>query len=239
MTAAAPTIKRFNNRIFNQPGAEDITLRSCEQVIRMGISLFADTGDALAAIRDRKLYKPKYATFAEYCKVRWGMSRAHAYRLIDAAAYTAKCLQLGTPPPKSEGEAREQIHAQRFPAAPAPTDEELEQMARIRERAEAERAARPPVDWSRIFTGQPPPTGEVVDALDLVKLLKAIPLTKYSPEGGRFMIRRVNEAIIELHKFHHDLVKAFPDPDPSFGIQDKLFGLQPDEIIIKKRAVRV
>lgn len=56
-----------------------------EEIIERGLATFIEVGRALMAIRDRELYKDKYLTFKDYCQVRWGMTRQHAYRLIDAA----------------------------------------------------------------------------------------------------------------------------------------------------------
>jgi hypothetical protein len=36
-------------------------------------------------IRDKRLYKDRYATFEEYCQKRWEFTRAYASNLISAA----------------------------------------------------------------------------------------------------------------------------------------------------------
>ena len=41
---------------------------------------------ALKLLRDRRLYRSTHGTFEEYAKERFGYNRAHAYRLINAAA---------------------------------------------------------------------------------------------------------------------------------------------------------
>ncbi len=65
-----------------------------ETVIEEGRQTFADVGNALAEIRDAKLYREVYPTFEEYCRARWGMSRIHSYRQI-AAAKIAEMLPTG------------------------------------------------------------------------------------------------------------------------------------------------
>ena len=45
------------------------------------------------------------ATFEEYCKERWGMNRAHAYRLIDAAEVVNNLSPIGDIP-ANESQAR-------------------------------------------------------------------------------------------------------------------------------------
>jgi hypothetical protein len=53
------------------------------------------------AIRDKGLYKDVlgFATFEEYCKARWDMSKMHAYRLMDSCKVieVLKSNQLVTP----------------------------------------------------------------------------------------------------------------------------------------------
>ena len=39
----------------------------------------------MQTIRKEQLYKDKYKTFDDYCRERWGYSKTHANRLIDAA----------------------------------------------------------------------------------------------------------------------------------------------------------
>ena len=47
---------------------------------------FCQAGQALAELRDRRLYRSTHQTFEDYCRDRFAFQRAHAYRLIDAAA---------------------------------------------------------------------------------------------------------------------------------------------------------
>ncbi len=65
-------------------------LEQCEATIRSGLQTFFDVGRALLAIRDQHLYRESHQTFERYCRVIWDMSRAHAYRLIGAAAIIQK-----------------------------------------------------------------------------------------------------------------------------------------------------
>jgi len=60
-------------------------LNTYERTIEKGMGTFVEVGNALKAIRDKKLYKLSHKTFAEYAKDRWGWGRSHAYRMIDAA----------------------------------------------------------------------------------------------------------------------------------------------------------
>lgn len=64
---------------------EATDLARCERVIREGLPTFRAVGEALAVIRDSRLYRTKYKTFAAYCDAAWGWTDRHARRLIVAS----------------------------------------------------------------------------------------------------------------------------------------------------------
>ena len=61
-----------------------------EETIQRGFDTFVDVGQALASIRDDKLYREQHATFDDYCRSRWNYTRQHVYRLINAAETVAQ-----------------------------------------------------------------------------------------------------------------------------------------------------
>lgn len=77
-----------------------------EAVIEQGLKTFVDVGNALLAIRDKRLYRQDFGTFEEYCQQRWGMERAHAYRLIDSAKVVNTLSPIGDILPATESQAR-------------------------------------------------------------------------------------------------------------------------------------
>lgn len=85
---------------------ESKRLKECEKVIERGIDTFYQVGNALAEIRELRLYRLAYPTFEDYCKKRWDMSRFYAHRLIDAAQVVENLLPMGNIP-ASERQARE------------------------------------------------------------------------------------------------------------------------------------
>ena len=87
--------------------SESNALTEHEAVIERGIQTFYEVGIALADIRDRKLYRAEHGTFEDYCQQRWQMSKAHAYRMIDAAEVVSPIGDSGLPLPANEGQARE------------------------------------------------------------------------------------------------------------------------------------
>lgn len=67
-----------------------------------------DAGEALREIRDSRLYRERgFSTFEDYCRERWGMSRIHAHRKIEASSIL-EALPIGnTEPPPPESQLRE------------------------------------------------------------------------------------------------------------------------------------
>ena len=79
----------------------------CEAVIERGLGTFMEVGTALATIRDARLYRVKHATFEDYCRERWNLSRPRAYQLIDAADTAEEMSTIvDTPSITNEGQAR-------------------------------------------------------------------------------------------------------------------------------------
>jgi hypothetical protein len=61
-------------------------LVNLERAVRQGLQVFYRVGEALAEIRDRKLYKQHgFTDFRDYLQEYWNMGKSKAYRLIDAA----------------------------------------------------------------------------------------------------------------------------------------------------------
>jgi hypothetical protein len=70
-------------------------LQKHEEVIEKGLKTFLEVGAALADIRDRRLYRVDYHSFATYLEEKWSLKKAHAYRLIDAATTYSHLLTNG------------------------------------------------------------------------------------------------------------------------------------------------
>lgn len=74
-----------------------------ESAIERGARTFIEVGNALAAIRDKRLYRGPYQTFEDYCRARWGMGRRYANRIVEAAEVAER---LGPHGPKPTMEAQ-------------------------------------------------------------------------------------------------------------------------------------
>lgn len=85
---------------------ELVRLKECESRIENGVQAMIDAGNALAEIRDSRLYREQYGTFEAYVKERWGQSRAHAYRIIHAAGIVSGLSPMGDITPTNERQAR-------------------------------------------------------------------------------------------------------------------------------------
>ncbi len=64
---------------------EAYELRICERSIESNIKGFVEVGNALATIREGRLYRGTHDTFESYLKARWQIGRSYASRLIGAA----------------------------------------------------------------------------------------------------------------------------------------------------------
>ena len=78
---------------------ENTELRNCEKTIRDRLPAIIEVGQALAAIRDGKLYRDTHATFKAYCQERWKFSDSRARQLIGGAvrAKTVESVTRVTP----------------------------------------------------------------------------------------------------------------------------------------------
>jgi hypothetical protein len=81
-------------------------LDQLEARIETGFKKFHEIGTALLSIRDGRLYRSVYPNFREYCLARWGIQRAHAYRLMAAADVVRQLSPVGCALPQSERQAR-------------------------------------------------------------------------------------------------------------------------------------
>lgn len=81
-------------------------LARCEEVINSGLKTFLDVGEALAVIRDDRLYRSEFQTFGQYCRARWGFNDRRASQLISAADVVSTIVETGLPAPANEGQAR-------------------------------------------------------------------------------------------------------------------------------------
>jgi hypothetical protein len=83
------------------------TLDQCEASIDAYRRQYLRVAEALATIRDGRLYRGQYGTFEDYCEQRWGFSRRRGYQLIDAAAACEPLVHADMPAPATERVARE------------------------------------------------------------------------------------------------------------------------------------
>jgi len=86
---------------------ESTQLAELEAVVQRGLATFVDVGNALAGIRDARLYRASHGTFEEYLLSRWGMARRTAYRMIEAAQVVGNVSHGTQIPPANERQARE------------------------------------------------------------------------------------------------------------------------------------
>lgn len=86
---------------------EQFELAKHEADITVGLDTFYKVGNALLAIRDKKLYRANHQTFEEYCQARWGMKRNYANKLIQASVVMSNLGTVVPIAPDNESQVRE------------------------------------------------------------------------------------------------------------------------------------
>lgn len=71
---------------------EAVLLEGLEATIAGGMRSFVAVGEALAKVRDERLFRAAYPTFEAYARDRWGWGRTVAYRYIEAAEVQANVV---------------------------------------------------------------------------------------------------------------------------------------------------
>jgi len=85
----------------------DKRLAHLETVIQQYRQDFYSVGKALKEIHDGRHYqKLSLQSFGSYVRVRWDMSKSHAYRLIEATAVIDNLSPIGDILPKNEAQVR-------------------------------------------------------------------------------------------------------------------------------------
>ena len=88
--------------------AERSELEQCEEIISDGLAHFMAVGNALVKIRDARLYRAEFATFEDYCRERWTISRPRAYELMGASETIGELSAIAdTSSIANEAQARE------------------------------------------------------------------------------------------------------------------------------------
>lgn len=85
---------------------ESADLERCESIIEKGMQTFVEVGQALALIRDKRLYRDTHKTFAAYVKERWGKSRDWADVTITSSQTAARIADNCRQTPATESQAR-------------------------------------------------------------------------------------------------------------------------------------
>src|SRR5262249_49865375 len=95
--------------------SEHRELNRLETVIAQNLQTFWEVGEALATIREKRLYRETHKAFEHYCKSRWGFTYRHANRLITACQVAEEEKAAGRPAPTTECAAR-RLRAERLGA---------------------------------------------------------------------------------------------------------------------------
>lgn len=91
-TSSATRVDGGNGHNLSAQEREDLT--HAETVIAHHFDTFKEAGTALRDVRERRLYRETHATFEDYCRARWEMSKTQANRLIASASVVEHVAEI-------------------------------------------------------------------------------------------------------------------------------------------------
>lgn len=209
--------------------AERNRLVVLEDAIERGVRSFVETGRALLEVQRSRLYRAQFATFEDYCRARWDMSRARAYQLIDAATVVeVVSTTVDATAPATEAVAREL----------APLRQEPEQMVKVWETATSTAATleRPvtaadvrdarrqldPAPPAQPPAAAPEPAGDASSDLRFAHIEEGVAILQMLPAADRIAwptdegdLEAVGEAVEWLAKFAPALRAAWREQQRS------------------------
>ena len=176
-TITIPSDKPDAGLVLSQE--EETRYEELNGVIRQHKQAYIDVGCALAVIQRERLYRKSYRSFEEYLNKEHNISRAHGYRLIDAAQEGMKVSQIGdTPKLENAHQALKHKAAQRPRLTLPPVAPDLA----ITVVADEDREAPEPAD--AILVDGDPPVGKVVN-LDFPRNLAGFTEMHRNAQGAR------------------------------------------------------
>lgn len=87
--------------------SERSRLAELERTVHDGKQTFLEVGEALWTIREEKLHREKSTSFETYIEAEFGLSKTHAYRLMDAAEVARSIFEKSPIGDFSESQLRE------------------------------------------------------------------------------------------------------------------------------------
>ena len=147
---------------------------------------FYEAGKALLELRQRKLFRSTHSTFDDYVRERFGMQRAHSYRLMDAAVIVKnleeKCLPLGDIPSNSiDSSQMSPIGRQILPT----NERQVRPLSKLNPDEQAEA-------WNEAVSqvgGKVPPARVVKNIVDQIRLGNPVPNSWHKGEVAMIMVK--------------------------------------------------
>lgn len=195
-------------------------LASLEATIVRGTRAFAETGRALAMVRDERLYRETHESFEAYAAETFDISRQQAYRLIDAAQVLEAMSPMGDigDGPRSERQARELAPLKDRPEEMSAAWRSASEAAAAQSRAvtaeDVRAAVRPPApaqEQAPVRLVAPPENDTrfemLDDAVELLRMLGVPEEVVFPVQGGD--VEMVDDAIRFLSDWTPRVAKAW------------------------------
>jgi len=184
---------------------ESQRLEELERVIAKGQKTFVEVGLALAEIRDLRLYKREYSSFAEYCRKKWGWTRQYVNYQIAGAKVRAELPEKVATIVATEAQARELARVQ--PEHRAGVIQAIADEGKPVTAAEIRRHLPPPPMQRK--KSLPPPPSQVLDETGWPIPTQLIPLWQRADE--------VQEMLTALSRVKGALRSAQENKDKLFA----------------------
>lgn len=165
------------------------SLTELEAVVDSGLHKFIEVGEALAEIRERRLYRETHESFETYCSDRYNLKRQRAYEMMAAANVVARMSEISDIVPERESHAaalaplRDDPPAMVEALAEAALETGGKPTAAIIERVVERRTKREPapvaVQAEEIIELEPDPPSDVAGAWFLIGNLAAFIRDEY------------------------------------------------------------
>jgi hypothetical protein len=185
-----------------------------EQVIERGLQTFVDIGNALAKIRDDRLYRESYSTFEVYCQKRWNFTRDEGYKLIAAAGVVNDLVYHGIQNdlPKTERQARELVPLRDNPDAMRNAWQRAQEKAQDRgsKRPTARDVAEARLEQQAPSAPEPPPTER--ERRWQEEMAKPFAERVQDPDGIPLPVIDVDEPDLEKQRIVNKLGAALNEP---------------------------
>ncbi len=192
-------------------------LQYLEQIIEKGVKTFIEVGEALAKIRDGRLYRESHDTFESYCRDRWGFTKSYANYMVSSAEAVKSLSPQTATIVATESQARE--------LAKVPKERREEVIQRAQE------ATGGKITATAIQEAAKPEESEV-EVVEPKKKPTSVPhceqagITKEAFQAGMYFGGAIRNFIKEMERFDPQLVAEGTEPNDREDLKQSISAIK-------------